>query len=136
MWTAGTWRGRGQGVYGQFVANSKKIVSHWFAYQLMHGPIPDGYQVDHRCHNTLCVNPAHLRLATNKENHENRSGATAISKSGIRGVSWNEKRRKWVASVGHHGKVWQQRFDTQQEAVAAVKAKRIELFSHNDADRA
>ncbi|XWX91267.1 HNH endonuclease [Salmonella enterica] len=28
--------------------------------------------VDHKCHNTLCVNPSHLRLVTPKQNSENR----------------------------------------------------------------
>ena len=31
--------------------------------------------MDHRCHNKLCVNPWHLRSATDKQQEENRRGA-------------------------------------------------------------
>lgn len=135
LWTAGTWRSRGQSLYGQFVADGRKIGAHRFAYQLVFGAIPLDTQVDHRCHNTLCVRPEHLRLATNKQNHENRRGPTSRSRSGVLGVSWNRRRQKWVASVGHNGKLWSARFDTKEQAAAAVQAKRLELFSHNDLDR-
>ena len=135
-WTAGTWRSRGHAVYGQFtLTGGKKICAHRYAYMEVNGDIPEGHQIDHRCHNTLCVNPSHLRVATNKQNHENRLGPTSRNTSGQLGVSWCRKGRKWVASVGHNGKVWNRRFSTYSEAVEAVRAKRIELFTHNDADR-
>lgn len=42
----------------------------------------------------------------------------------------------WRAGVGHNGvKVNVGCFKTLEEAEAAVIAKRIELFTHNDADR-
>lgn len=135
-WAAGTWRSRSQSKYGQFtITGGKKIGAHRYAYQERHGVIPDGMQVDHRCHNTLCVNPSHLRLVTNKQNHENRSGPTSKNTSGELGVSWNKGKKKWVASVGHHGKLWSRHFATYDEAVEAVRRKRIELFTHNDRDR-
>lgn len=41
---------------------------HRFAYELMVGPIPEGFEIDHRCNNRRCVNPAHLQLVTHPEN--------------------------------------------------------------------
>lgn len=38
------------------------------AWQLFHGEIPDGRMVLHDCHNSYCVNPAHLHLGDNSMN--------------------------------------------------------------------
>lgn len=46
--------------------------SHRLSWFLKYGDIPPGMLVDHKCHNTLCVNPSHLRLVTPKQNSENR----------------------------------------------------------------
>ena len=32
------------------------------------GPIPDGFQVDHKCETALCVNPRHLQLLIPRDN--------------------------------------------------------------------
>lgn len=118
--------------YGQFNAGGNKIVkSHRYAYELEHGPIPDGLVIDHMCHNIICVNPRHLRLATRKENQENRFPAHCM-----RGVSLNTRRTKWRARVGHNGKEYVAGyFDDPTAAAEAARRLRNELFTHNDADR-
>lgn len=55
--------------------------AHRFAYELLIGPIPEGYELDHLCHSMdstclggydcphrRCVNPAHLEPVTKQEN--------------------------------------------------------------------
>lgn len=42
--------------------------AHRIAYEVLVGPIPDGYDLDHLCVNPPCINPAHLRPVTRAEN--------------------------------------------------------------------
>lgn len=66
--------------YGVLDARGRWIAHRW-AYEHFVGPIPDGFDIDHACHNPdpdcpggdaclhrRCVNPAHLEPATRREN--------------------------------------------------------------------
>ena len=90
----------------------------------------------HSCDVRNCVNPAHLRPVTAKENDENLVGAYSNSSTGVRGVYPLESGR-YRAGVTHHGTVhWLGTYDTIEEAAEAARLKRIDLFTHNDLDRA
>ena len=130
IWTGAKSRG-----YGYFGLRGKWRPAYRVAYASTVGPIPDGMHIDHMCHTPACVNPAHLRPVTNKENHENLRGAHRNSKSGLRGVFWNRRLRKWVAQVTHNYKTQHLGlFDTAEEADAVARAARARLFTHSDAD--
>jgi len=131
------WTGANDGRYGHFwESKDKSPMAHRYSYEQMFGPIPEGAQIDHLCHQTLCVNPAHLRQVTPKQNMENRAGAPSSSVTGVRGVSWRRNDKAYDASVGHNGaRVWVGRFANLADAEAAVIAKRNELHTHNDLDR-
>lgn len=137
--TAGCWMWNAhlnENGYGRFRVEDQAKFAHRFAFELANGRIPEGFHIDHKCHNPACVNPAHLRAVTSKQNAEHRTGPNRGSKSGVRGVSWNKASGKWVAQVMDRGRrVHIGLFSILAEAEAAVIAKRNELYTHNDWDR-
>lgn len=62
------WQGSKRGQYGCGRLHNRKQGAHCVAYQLFVGEIPDGLEVMHQCDVPLCVNPAHLKLGTHREN--------------------------------------------------------------------
>jgi len=126
--------------YGRYAAywdsGKQNTMAHRFSYELTNGPIEPGVEIDHKCFNKACVNPSHLRTATRKQNNENRSGPQRNSSSGVLGVCWNKESKKWQAQVAHNKRTYYLGlFLDLGEAEAAVKAKRLELFTHNLLDR-
>lgn len=132
LWTACTDRDG----YGAFVLDGRRQFAHRLAYAALVGPIPDGLQVDHRCHQRGCVRPEHLHLVTSQKNHENRSGATRTNVSGVRGVSWHSSKKRWCVKVGHQGRKYHGgQFVDLHEAEQAAVALRMRLMTNNLADR-
>lgn len=123
--------------YGNFWVSGKNVYAHRFAWELLQSLVPLGQKLDHRttCPKH-CVNPEHLRVTSHKQNLENRAGAQSNSKSGVRGVVWHRRAKKWEARITHNRKtIHAGLFNTISEAEAAVIAKRRELFTHSDLDR-
>lgn len=112
------------------------VLAHRFVYEITHGPIPQGMQIDHVCRVRRCVNPRHLRLVTPKQNNENTS-PIGRGRAGVRGVVWNKKGQIWIARVNHNRrKHGAGRFYDLAAAAEAARLLRNQLFTHNDADRA
>lgn len=65
LWTAGQ-----AGPYGAFYPTGARqaIGAHVWSYIKHKGPVPTGLVVDHQCEVKLCVNPAHLKAMTHREN--------------------------------------------------------------------
>lgn|SRR6185503_869570 len=88
--------------YCWFTFSRKKVRVHRFSYELFVGKIPDGFTVDHTCHNRdescsggktcphrRCVNPQHLEAVPSIEN-------------AMRGKSiWAKNARKTHCKHGH-----------------------------------
>jgi hypothetical protein len=52
------------GAYG----NYNGVPAHRLVYELYEGAIPRGFELDHLCRTTLCVNPEHLEPVRHYEN--------------------------------------------------------------------
>jgi len=82
-WNTNCWEWRaslnnkGYGVLG--VRGSKVGLAHRFAYEHYIGPIPVGFDLDHLCKNTRCVNPHHLEPVTHRINLLRGKGFSAVN---------------------------------------------------------
>lgn len=85
MQPSGCWEwigSRDKGGYGEYQTekiplgdgryNRRRKKAQRIAWELFRGPIPPRMEVCHECDNPPCVNPAHLFLATHKQNMEDR----------------------------------------------------------------
>lgn len=55
--------------YGKVSFNNRFQTVHLLLYRELVGPVPEGLELDHKCRNRSCANPAHLEPVTNVENH-------------------------------------------------------------------
>lgn len=123
--------------YGHRTWEGIRHYAHRLAWIAYCGPIPDGHDIDHRCHVTMCIRVDHLRPTTRSENLQNRAGATrGNSSSRHRGVSYSKRDRRWVAKAKRRGVTYSGgSYLTEQEAADAARELRLRLHTHNDVDR-
>lgn len=133
------WTGKpGKNGYGALQVDGKKIYAHRFSFWLHNQYLPDFTAwdvVEHQCQNRLCVNPEHLRQASQKQNVENTS-MRHDNKSGYRGVHWSKAMNAWKAEVGHNGTYYLAGyFQDVHDAGKAVLDLRLKLYTHNEQDK-
>jgi hypothetical protein len=89
---------------------------------MMHNAIigtSSGMEVDHVNGDGLCNRRVNLRAATKAQNSQNRR-TNANSKSGIKGVRWNERAKKWHVEITANGtRHWIGYFATVETAADA-----------------
>lgn len=81
LWTGASWLSKQTGLRsGSFHSvHVDECKAHRAAYVLLVGPIPEGLTLDHKCRQTLCVNPDHLEPVSRRENIMRGNGTGAIN---------------------------------------------------------
>jgi hypothetical protein len=108
----------------------KMLSAHRVIWAIVHGTWPE-QQIDHinqiRFDNRLC----NLREVTNRENHCNKQ-KSARNKSGVTGVCYDAKNRRWHAQIGVEGTTrhlgWYTDFDSAVDARKAAE-REVGLFT-------
>lgn len=108
----------------------KKYGVHRVIWEMHHGSIPDGYEIDHingvKDNNQI----ENLRLATKSQNQWN-SCKQKNNTSGFKGVYWHKLSQKWSACIQVFGKLKHLGlFLTKEDAYNA--RKNAEKFYHGE----
>jgi hypothetical protein len=110
--------------YGQLrYGKSRTIFAHRLSFFLTHGSVPE--RLDHICDNPPCVNPSHLRPATQSQNLGRKR--QRHSSSPFRGVR-QQKGGRWSATitVDYEAK-YLGTFDSAEQAAAVYDRAALEM---------
>jgi hypothetical protein len=94
-------------------------------HRLIMGITEPGIQVDHVNGIGRDNRSSNMRACTNAENCQNK-GAQKSNTSGVKGVSWYKRDKKWQAFIGANGKGMHLGcFNTKDDAAAAYQAAAV-----------
>lgn len=113
----------------QIGLHCKNYMAHRLAWMIFYGEKPPS-DIDHKNGDPSDNRIENLRLCTDSENLRN-SKTRTDNTSGIRGVSWDKKSKKWYAYIntgGYGSMLSLGRFEILAEAIAARKAAEIKYF--------
>jgi hypothetical protein len=123
LWTAYCVKGG----YGRFTISKTKYLAHRVSYAWYIGEIPEGFEVDHKCHTPSCVRPQHLQAVTGEVNRANKRPVTAKSNTGIKGISYRKTDGYYVVNLHRGGApVYRGYFKDLEEAKSALEKVRNE----------
>jgi hypothetical protein len=107
----------------------KTLSAHRVVWAIHYGEWPKD-DIDHINHDRLDNRISNLRSVTRKNNNKNRSMRTDNT-SGIMGVSWHKRTKKWIAYIhSDKGRKYLGLFSEKEEAESARKAAEAEFGYH------
>jgi hypothetical protein len=116
--------------YTRISIDYKRYLLHRLIFLYHYGYLTHGLQIDHIDADKSNNRIDNLREVTGSQNMYN-SKIRSNNKSGVKGVYWNEARRKWYPQIKVNGKyVLRGYYDTIEEAKAVIEKARDEL--HGD----
>lgn len=110
--------------YRQISLDGKRFYAHRIAWFLHYNEQPPAI-IDHIDGDGFNNSKDNLRSANSAQNRNN-SKLSKNNTSGVKGVYWNTKRRKWSAQIWHRGRsIKLGQYSSLQEASKVVKEARI-----------
>jgi hypothetical protein len=111
--------------YGKINVDGRTYGAHRLAWSLIHGAIPNGLCVLHRCDTPSCVNPSHLFLGSFKDNTQDslRKGRFNIGKS--RNVKLTELEVCQIRSEIGTLRAIGRKFGISKTAVERIKKRKV-----------
>lgn len=99
------------------------VLAHRLIWLMVHGEMP--VEMDHLNGDRADNRIVNIRPATHTMNMENRRTASSNNRSGLLGVSWGARQRRWYARITTGGKIRHLGYFDSPEAAheAYVKAK-------------
>jgi hypothetical protein len=110
---------------GISVCEEWKDITNFYKWLFSNG-YDTGLEVD-RIDNDKGYSPENCRLVSKKQNMANKRGRSNSS-SKYKGVSWSNRRNKWVVVIGYNNKnIYIGQFSDEKEAARAYNKKALEL---------
>lgn len=100
--------------YGRITRDGKKALVHVVVFEAAHGPVPDGYEVDHRCGQRDCGRLDHLEAVTHAENCR-RGRATKLVVEQVQAIR----------ASSETGPVLAARFGVSRSTIYAIRSRRL-----------
>lgn len=117
--------------YWEIGVDGKAYRAHRLAWLYVHGYTPKE-MLDHINRNRLDNRIENLRKSENYLNMRN-AGPYKQNSSGVRGVSWSDKSKRWVAAIMDRGRNFHLgSYKSIEEAAAARYAAECVLFTKNE----
>jgi hypothetical protein len=100
--------------YWRLKIDGRHYRAHRLAWLYEFGHFPAG-DIDHKNHNRSDNRIDNLRLATKSQNNAN-APLQSNNSTGFKGVSWNKRDKKYIASIKFRGKTVRKSCGTAEEA--------------------
>lgn len=122
--------------HGQFTLRREgkqhHLYAHRVAWELAHGPIPDGLKVCHRCDVAACVEDAHLFLGTQADNlTDARQKGRLVDGLGARKLSDEAYRDILSSSARGHGIAMARKYGVTKTTISRIKRGLQGVTFHN-----
>lgn len=125
------WSGhKGSGGYGTTSVRGMRgpVFAHRAAYALRHGRCPKGKVIMHTCDNKVCVNPKHLRAASQGENYRDAMRKGLIKCTKASKCRWCERPPvRGAKCEWHYAESLAHRMDRKRTAIRAKNYQGVEL---------
>lgn len=132
---AGSKHVEGRTSYIYVSLKSKKYAAHRIIWEMVHGDIPDGLNIDHIDGDGTNNKISNLRLVTQSENCKN-ARLLSSSKTGVSGVTWYKPAGKYQVKIQVNGKQKHLgRFYDFFEATCCRKSAEVEYGFHTNHGR-